>query len=202
MPLYDRYSGRKPMMVCEYAATHMDTVARHSRPDFAVQKILTLYTALPRRFPRVKCINYFDGNNVQAGGDRACNDYSVCDDPYVKNAYRFAVNSSAFLSTEAEASPEAALPVRLRNGEVMRGDVKLSCWARSDGAFHVKYYVDGHQIYDAATPDAWECLWDSGSVRPGQHRISLRVTGKGGRLSATDSVMVRVLPALTARNSR
>ena len=97
--VYDLYAARKPMMICEYAATHYSRVEGKPRPDFALRKILTLYTALPRIFPRIKCINYFDGNALQYAAERASNDYSVTNDSQVIAAYRWSVAPPYFLAS-------------------------------------------------------------------------------------------------------
>lgn len=97
-PIYRRYASRKPIMICEFAATHRSVVDNADRWDFAVSKIRELYRALPRRFPRVKCINYFDGNNLAFVPDRTLNDYSVTNHPLVLAAYREAVAQPHYLS--------------------------------------------------------------------------------------------------------
>jgi hypothetical protein len=80
------------------------------RADFAVEKIRELYRALPRRFPRVKCINYFDGNNLEFVPDRTLNDYSVTNHPQVLAAYREAVSQPHFLDrSEPDASRAASV---------------------------------------------------------------------------------------------
>jgi hypothetical protein len=189
--VYNKYAAKKPFMICEFAATHNAAVEGRPRPDFAMRKILTLYAALPRLFPRVKCINYFDSNNMQFVSDRAYNDYSVTDDPYVTAAYRYAISSPYFLpSTDANGTREP-VPMPVRQGEALRGNVRLSCWARTPSDFVVvRYKLDGKLIYRADRPDLWECIWNAGSVAPGRHRLTLEVVRPGGKVAATQTVAV------------
>lgn len=192
--VYNRYSARKPIMICEFAATHYAGCEGRSRPDFAMRKILTLYEALPRLFPRVKCVNYFDGNTIQYAGERASNDYSVTDDRLVIATYRYAIAAPYFLPAPlpegARLSPPP-MPMPVRQGEPLRGMVQLSCFARSPSDFvTVRYKVDGYRIYTAARPDLWECLWDAGSVRPGKHTLSLEALRRDGRVAASQTVIV------------
>lgn len=98
---YKTYSPTKPVMICEFAATHCSAVDGEQRPDFAVEKIRSLYSALPERYPRVKCINYFDSNNMRFAPGTPYNDYSVTDHPQVLAAYREMISSPHFL-TEPE----------------------------------------------------------------------------------------------------
>lgn len=125
--VYNRYSAHKPIMICEYAATHNAALEGHARPDFAFRKIVTLFNALPRVFPRVKCINYFDGNNLQFVATRAYNDYSVTDDPLVTAAYRYAVSTSYFLDAPLPTPAPPPHRPRCRCG-------KASCYAARSGS--------------------------------------------------------------------
>jgi hypothetical protein len=81
-----------------------------------------------------------------------------------------------------------------RSNEVLRGLVRLSCWARGPtDLVSVRYSVDGFLIYKAWLPDAWECLWNANSVKPGTHMLSLEVRNLAGRVVASQTLPVRVL---------
>lgn len=193
--VYDRYSARKPVMICEYAATHYGALEGRARPDFAARKILTLYNALPRIFPRVKCINYFDSNNVAFVARRAYNDYSVTDDPTVLAAYRSGIASPYFLTAplmDRAPSPVGTAPMPVRKNELLTGRVRLSCWARSlTDEVSVVYKVNGYPIYQASSPELWECVWDAGSVRPGRQTLTLEVINSKGKIVATQTLAIR-----------
>ncbi len=190
--IYNMYAKRKPFMICEFAATHNSAVEGRPRPDFAARKILTLYNALPRIFPRVKCINYFDSNNMQFVTDRAYNDYSVTDDPEVIQAYKYSIASPYYLSRpHVSGTPPPPCPMPIRKNERLKGQVRLSCWARATlDLVKVRYKVDGYTIYNADRPDYWECLWNAGSVKPGRHKLTLEVMQRNGRIVASQTVLV------------
>lgn len=192
--VYKRYAAKKPMMIGEYAATHYAAIEGRPRPDFAMRKILTLYSSLPRVLPRIKCINYFDSNNIQFVANRAYNNYSVTDDPLVNAAYRWSISHPYFLASPDSPVSEP-VPMPVRKGELLKGKVRLSCWARTPSdRLRVVYKVDGTPIYRAERPDLWECIWDAGSVTPGRHTLSLLVYDMQGRLAASQT-----LPVTTAR---
>lgn len=195
--VYKRYSPDKPIMICEYAASHYSAVEGRPRPDFAVRKILTLYAALPRLFPRVKCINYFDSNNMQFALHRPHNDYSVTNDTYVRAAYRYAISSPYFLPSPLPPTTPPApipMPMRLREGDTLKGKVRLSCWARTPSDIvTVRFRVDGYTIYTANRPDLWECIWDAGSVPPGKHTLTLDVVSANG--SVADRQTLKIITA-------
>jgi hypothetical protein len=111
--VYKRYSDRKPIMIGEYGATHRSTTMRRPWPEYAVTRIRELYAALPKRYPRVKCINYFSGNNIEQVEDRAYNDYSVTNDSQVLAAYKQAISSSYFLTGPlGDVGQAATVPTR------------------------------------------------------------------------------------------
>jgi hypothetical protein len=194
--VYNRYEARKPIMICEFAASHYAAVEGRQRPDFACRKIATLYAALPRLFPRVKCINYFDSNNIQFVPDRAFNDYSVTNDPSILTTYRYMISQPYFLSASIpDRAPPPPAPMPLRKGEALRGKVRLSCWARCPSdILSVMYKLDGYPIYKASSPDYWDCFWDAGSARPGRHTLTLVVRDGKGKVVATQTI-----PVTTAR---
>lgn len=194
--VYNLYAARKPIMICEYAATHSSAVEGIARPEFAFRKILTLYNALPRLYPRVKSINYFDSNNLQFVTERAYNDYSVTDDTVVNDAYKYSVSTPYFLPAplgDRAAPPPAPMP--MRPNEALRGRSTFSCFARTPSdRVSLRYKIDGVVIYRAYRPDLWECVWDAGSVKPGRHILTLEVTDMRGKVVAKQS-----LPVLTSR---
>lgn len=194
--VYKLYAARKPIMICEYAATHSSAVEGVTRPEFAFRKILTLYNALPRLYPRVKCINYFDSNNLQFVTERAYNDYSVTDDATVNDAYRYGISSPYYLPApmpDSAVPPPAPMP--MRPYETLKGKAVFSCFARTPSdKVSLRYKIDGVVIYRAYRPDLWECSWDAGSVKPGKHILTLEVTDLRGKVVAKQS-----LPVITGR---
>lgn len=185
--VYKRYAARKPMMICEFAATHYSECDKRWRPDFAALKIGTLYHALPRLYPRVKAINYFDLST-----DGVNNNYSVTDDPSVLEAYKRSTAPAYFLSGGQGLKPGSAnVPMRVRDGEALRGNVELSCFARAPSdRVSVRYSIDGKVIYRANHPLDWPCTWDAGSVAPGKHVLALEALDEQGRKVASQSVSV------------
>jgi len=194
--VYDRYAARKPMMICEYASTHSSQVEGVARPDFALRKILTLYQALPRLYPRVKSINYFDSNNLQFVTERAYNDYSVTDDPNINDAYRYSISTPYYLPAplgDRAAPPPAPMP--MRPYELLKGKATFSCFARTPSdKVSLRYRIDGVVIYRAYRPDLWECVWDAGSVKPGKHTLTLEVTNLQGKVVAKQSLPIMTSP--------
>jgi hypothetical protein len=195
--VYRRYAARRPMMVCEFAATHQAACDDRPRPDFACRKLLTLYAALPRLYPRVKCINYFDSNNLNFPGGNGYNDYSVTDASEVNAAYRAAIAPPYFLDRAVGNTPQMTsrpVPMPLRSGEALRGIVRLSCWARTPSDLAtVRYRLDGRLLYQASRPDLWPYALDTNRISPGRHVLALETLRPSGQRVAVQRVAVEVI---------
>jgi hypothetical protein len=101
-PIYLAYSSRKPIAIGEWAATHFAACEGVTRTAFAAEKIARFYAALPRLFPRVKMVNWYDSNNLKHAGEaRRLNNYPLTDDPAVLLAYREAVRIRCILAAPA-----------------------------------------------------------------------------------------------------
>ncbi len=194
--VYKQYATRKPIMICEYGATHRAQCQPERRADFAINKISTLYAALSAVYPRVKCINYFDSNTLQFAADLAFNDYCVTNDPAVRIAYSKAVSSAYYLhALQRDLHSASTIPraVPIKDGDVLRGIAEISCYARAgNGSCKVQYLVDGYQVYAANSADMWTFLWPARDADPGKHMLTLLVRNSRGVIVARQSVTVIV----------
>lgn len=98
--VYRRFARRKPIQISEYAASGFCRACGEDTTRFALEKMTRLYASLPRRFPRVKAVYWFDWDTLSAGV--AENDYSITDNPVLRQAYRRLTASSYFLSRMPE----------------------------------------------------------------------------------------------------
>lgn len=156
--VYQRYSARKPIMISEYGAgmtveaggTMQDT------SDFAVQKMTYFYESLRLKYPRVKCIQYFNGGIYDnRGGDKGKVNYSMLDAANQKllAKYKEIIADEYFLSTVVNgpnAAQETQAPQRCvaYSGGKVTGDLHLECWAKTyDGTVgSVVYKLNGARI--------------------------------------------------------
>lgn len=107
--VYDKYADRKPIAVCEYAATHYCVATKTECVDFALDNMTRLYQALPSKFPRVRMINWF---SVDTEKNRlADNNYSVTDNPRVLGAYQKLISGEHFLEKVPDEVLVAARPI-------------------------------------------------------------------------------------------
>lgn len=107
-PVYDRYAARKPIMVCEYAATTWCRLVGRETVDFALEKMTTFYRSLPTEFPRVKAVHWFSVDAL--GQNLADNNYSLTHEPRLLARYWELVRGDWFL-TALENQPQPPGPV-------------------------------------------------------------------------------------------
>jgi hypothetical protein len=183
--VYRLYAARKPLMVCEWSASHLSAVDQRDRSDWAALKIAQLYAALPRLYPRVKLVNIFDNDNLTyARPGRQLNNYSVTDSDRVRGAYARAVAPDYFLSDIGRRRPPPAPIVPLTDGFVAgRGIVNVSAWARCYVPRPtVSYALDGREVFRSSTPGPYTA--DLDLSRPGAHRLVATLRDDRGRVAA------------------
>jgi glycosyl hydrolase family 26 len=180
--VYRRYADRKPIAICEYAASHRSALDNRPRPEFAIARLSQLYGALPRLFPRVKLIDWFDCNNLKhARPDRQLNNYSLTEDPEILEAYRKAISPDYFLSRIEDRPGETIRP--LETNEPLEGIVTLSAWVRTPVERPRIYILAGEQVlYAGDEPGPAVCRWNTRRAKPGLHTIRLLAIDANGRL--------------------
>lgn len=211
--VYDRYAKRKPIMIGEYAATHYSSLERRSQTSFAQRAVSGLYLALPRRYPRVKCINYFNGNNLELE-HRKNNNYAVTQNPNVLQTYREVIASPYFLGPDptrlatiegvgrfsmepvdaSRSNPNENVPARpmpLRDGAEVAGVIKLSAWARHHtGGLVLRFRLDGKVFHTATTKAGWQTTLDTSLHPNGTHKLTVEAYD-GNRVRDRQSATVK-----------
>lgn len=143
--VYNTYSRRKPIMICEYGVTNFSALENRSVADYAVQSITELYNALKTRYPRVKCINYFNANALTIA-HRRNNDYTVTSNPRVLQAYRRAISDPYFLSS-ISGPDDLTPPAPLGSGMTLTLQSSLRL-KDLPGAVRFELYVDEKRVDD------------------------------------------------------
>jgi hypothetical protein len=194
--LYQTYAERKPIMVCETAVTHYCRACGQAVGDFAFDKIGQLYGAVPRRYPRLKAICWYDLNNLDnasARPERRSNNFSVTEDAAVLAAYRRQIASPYYLSRVAEHGAAQA-QVRfagLDNGAELSGQARLSAWVRTwVDRPTVVWRLDG-VVQCAGRTRPYEARWDTTAVAAGAHSLEILAVVDGA-VAARQTVQVRV----------
>ncbi|PQV63890.1 Glycosyl hydrolase family 26 [Abditibacterium utsteinense] len=109
--VYDLYAARKPIHISEFAATIYCKGTGQDTVEWAIEKTKRFYTALREQFPRVKSVNWFCLDTVQAG--LASNNYSLLSDGRMLATYRTLVSDKYFLSRVAFNAKEWNRPIKM-----------------------------------------------------------------------------------------
>lgn len=192
--VYRRYSARKPIMICETGVTHYAAALGRSQSSFAATKIGQLYGSLPRSYPRLKAICYYDVNNLNgAANGRKFNNYLLTDDPAITSAYARAIAPSYFLSGRQKPGELPAYIEGLADGQTLRGKVHLTALAKGHTlAPVVTYKLDGKIIGKSAVAGTYDLTLDCNSLATGTHTLTLVLTSGAKTLK---SVSYRITTA-------
>lgn len=180
-PVYNWFAGRKPIMIGEYGATHYSRVEDRSVPEFAAGCIRSLYSALPRKYPRVKAVFYFNTNNMELAHARN-NNYAVTQHPDVLRVYRSMVSEPWFLSSfdPSRLRDTMAQPMPIRPGEVLTGVARLSGWAPiHKGEVRLRIRIDGKVAATAPDVSGWMVSLDTTQFEPGPAVLEAEVIADG-----------------------
>lgn len=210
--VYETYSAKKPIMIGEYGATHWSALEQKSTRGFAQKTIQALYTALPRKYPRVKCINYFNGNNLELD-HRKNNNYAVTQDAPTLKTYKSVIEDPFYLSYVADtngfpqSNPYAIpvsgnaptgldllpiMPLPAQNKQVVSGPVMFSGWYKDhSGNTSLRFKIDGATFHFGETKDNWKVEVDTTRVKNGPHTIDL-LAQRDGKTIASKSIQIIV----------
>lgn len=95
-PIYEKYS-HKPMMVSEGAVSHYSYELRKDFSEWASGQIGNMYGFMPRMFPQVKSITYFNLDKQTTNYDNQNNNYDLGASPITDKKYQTIINSPYFI---------------------------------------------------------------------------------------------------------
>jgi hypothetical protein len=102
--VYSKYADRKPIMISETAVSHTTNEDGKSHTDWAILNMSRLYEVMPKKYPRLKAITWF---NVNLRLRESKNDFLLRDDPKAMDAYKSFIADPYLLSkVETGAKPD------------------------------------------------------------------------------------------------
>jgi hypothetical protein len=193
-PIYKRYAARKPIAICEYGASHMASLDRKLRNDFAIDKMSQLYSALPRLYPRIKMISWFSSNNLRhAKPGRQLNNYNLTEQPAILNAYRKLINAPYFLSTPQQTNAAPPLPRPLLAKQTVPRRARFSIWVKTYVPRPTVLLKVGEQIvYAGRQPGAHLVNVDLKKGKAGLQPLTIYVYDDKNRFVTAQQAKVRV----------
>lgn len=127
-PLYDKYA-HKPIMISEGAVSHSDLKAGTSHPFWSEKQLAELVGYVPRIFPQVKALTYFNAGRRLSERTGSSHLFDLGESPLLDHMYQRIISDDHYLS-RVEAAPssaerlryvplDAALSGRLAGGELL-----------------------------------------------------------------------------------
>jgi hypothetical protein len=195
-PIYKMYAARKPISICEYAASHMAAVDRKPRVGLAIEKMSLLYGALPRLYPRIKMIDWFNMNNLlNARPGRQLNNYSLTQHPELRTAYRRVVSEPYFLAEPQRLSDTLPrMPRPLITGTRANGNARISVWVKTYVPRPKVYlHVAGRILYSSNLPGAHVVDVDTSTLPVGRVPVTAFVYDDRNRFVRSVSSSITVV---------
>lgn len=208
-PIYQMFKDRKPIAICEYASSQLHVAENTPRTDFAVNKMALLYGSLPRLFPRIKMVSWFDVNNlIHAPEKRRINNYSLTENGIVLKAYQAQVGSGYFLpggtdlNVEASANLSRAVPRPVAAGQNVRDIARFSIWVKTPVQRPLVFLeIAGQIVYAGKQPGAHVIDVDTSTFPAGRQSVTVYVYSDAGRFIAKEATSL-TLAAHAASKTR
>ncbi|HHW36438.1 MAG TPA: copper amine oxidase [Bacillales bacterium] len=167
-PLYEKYS-HKPIMLSEGAVSHYSYELDKDYSEWAAGQIGNMYGFLPRLFPKVKAITYFNLDKRTTNYDNQNNNYDMGDNQLVDITYKRIIASNWFLSDvrASSAGHKASKFERIEN--ISKPTNKRNCFVYvklplGEQPYLVAAYQGNNKLAESyAQP--WEMKIDFSKVR-------------------------------------
>ncbi|GIP41229.1 copper amine oxidase-like protein [Paenibacillus sp. J31TS4] len=201
--VYKLYADRKPIMLSETGIAHKTNRDGKSHSSWAVANLDRLYEVLPKKYPRVKAITYF---NVNMTTRESLNDYSLRDDPAMMAAYRSIIAQPFYLDQVATGvKPATAAGYAKGEGSAsFRKQVRIVPYIRIPEVDigQVDYVLNGSVVKSQKAAPYFVQL-DAASVPPGS-RLEVRIYNRAGQqaIAKTLSLSSEVTVAVDGKELR
>lgn len=173
-PIYKKFAARKPIAICEFAASHQARVDPRPIPNFAVSKLRLVYGALPLLYPRVKLVDWFNMNTLKyRTKDKTPNDYLLTDNRQVLRAWQDVTLNRHYLQSYLSLGDAIPPVYRVMNGQRIGAPATIGVWAKNFGPDGNVYLgIDGQSWARARAGGATYLPLDPRALGRGVHTLS------------------------------
>ncbi len=202
--VYRLYADRKPIMLAEGAVGYFDYSAYADRKEWALANIRRFYAAMPRLYPRVKALTWFDVDWAESQGrDEGImrQNYRLTDDEQIKAAYKQATADPYYLSNMGGSAGQVYLDVTEAGIPPYR--VELSSYVKAYDPFltRVEYRVGDKLIGSSTAYDPWVVSADFAPYAGQTITVTVRAYGRSG-LAVERQIQARVGSARVTLNGQ
>lgn len=206
--VYETYSDRKPIQISEFAIVHYDHVLKKDVSEWARKKMRRFYTGLPRMFPRVKALYWFDVDEWQTPNPyssyRKYNDYRLTHDGGVLDTYRELISDGYYLSDYGTEPVKASVYYQdVTSAGLPAGQARLSAVARiyDPEISQVEYWVNGARVARVSTVP-YEFSYDFAPLAGETVQLRVVVYDSAGAAAADKRWTLKVAPAWVSLDGR
>lgn len=173
-PIYQKFAARKPIAICEFAASHEANVDRKLRPEFAASRIRLVYGALPLLYPRVKLVDWFNLNSIRyRTAGKTPNNYLLTDNEQVLRAWQEVTLNRHYLQDFLDIGDPIPPVYRELRGQRIPLPTRIGVWARNFGPDGTVYFgIDGKSWTRARSNGATYLDFDPRALGHGSHLLS------------------------------
>lgn len=192
-PIYKKYAVRKPIAICEFAASFRAKIDGQTRISLAQNKMALLYSALPLLYPRIKLIDWFSMDTVRhAEPGRKLNNFQLTLHKEMLGMYGALTTDPYFMTgPEHLAEQRPMLGRELQKSESFTGTARLAVWVKTYVARPKVYArLNGKIIYAQARPGAHALDLDLKGLK-GQQKLEVLVYDETGRFIVNRVVWFR-----------
>lgn len=196
-PIYEKYK-HKPIMISEGAVSHVSYEQKKDYSQWAAGQIGNMYGFMPRMYPQVKAITYFNLDKKTTTYDNQNNNYDLGDSSIVDQAYQRMIKNPYFIDK---------LGLEQKNDQIKTEFVKADSFKEARGIHNAFLYVKlplGTQPYYTAVyqgkkklAESYEQPWnmkiDFNKVDPKQPLTLIAFDKKFKRL-ATEEIKISFKP--------
>ncbi|WP_135550945.1 glycoside hydrolase family 26 protein [Paenibacillus cymbidii] len=148
--LYDMFPN-KPIMISESGVSHFDMTLNKGYERWAEGQVGSLYELLPRLFPRIKSITYFNYSKASSTRSNKRDVYDLGENPFADSVYRHAIANPMFLSEvkNGASSPAGNIFVPLGSAKDLQGKHELFTYVKlphGEQPFAVSVAQNGHTL--------------------------------------------------------
>ncbi|MEF3305936.1 glycoside hydrolase family 26 protein [Paenibacillus sp. GYB003] len=180
-PLYDKYA-HKPIMISEGAVSHYYRTTNTSYAKWAEGQLGNLYGFLPRMFPQVKAMTYFNMSKTRTETLNGDHIYDLKENPLMYDMYRRLIQSDYFLNRigQGSASDGAVRYVPLEQASGLQGKRKLFVYAKlpMDIQPHSVAALQGDTRLAVSYEMPWELELDFSKLEPAKPIVFAAYNGK------------------------
>ncbi|WJH34133.1 stalk domain-containing protein [Paenibacillus sp. CC-CFT747] len=185
--LYRLYADRKPIMLSETAVAHKTHKNEESFTEWTKMNLDRLYSIMPKRYPRLKAITYFNSDLKSRDSQ---NDYLLRDNPAVMDLYKKLIADPSFL-TKVEQGAEPAAPVGYVKAETSASfskEARIVPFAKIPDIYigRIDYTLNGRLVASQTSPPYGISL-SAGEVPEGSV-LQVQVFNQAGKQAAVKSI--------------